>query len=146
MKRVLVNTDNQRESTQETRNFYRVVRPSNNCLLPRCGVPMDEGCTQPLFMWSDDQLEYHDFSFLSLSHVCEESPQLGASRPYNDDHERCTEVREGRATHTRLKSTAQSRTQVTTRAQNTTHWVHNSNGAQVTITKNRMREVGVLES
>jgi hypothetical protein len=25
-----------------------VVRPSNTCLLPRCGVPMDEGCTQPL--------------------------------------------------------------------------------------------------
>jgi hypothetical protein len=33
-----------------------------------------------------------------------ESPQLGASRPYNDDHNRCTKVREGRATHTRLKS------------------------------------------
>jgi hypothetical protein len=40
---------------------------------------------------------------LSFS-VCEEFPQLGASRPYNDDHKRCTEVREGRATHTRLKS------------------------------------------
>jgi hypothetical protein len=44
------------------------------------------------------------FSFLCLSPVCEESPQLGASRPYNDDHKRCMEVREGRATHTRLKS------------------------------------------
>jgi hypothetical protein len=44
------------------------------------------------------------FSFLSLSPVCEESPQFGASRPYNDDHKRSTEVREGRATHTRLKS------------------------------------------
>jgi hypothetical protein len=43
-----MNTDNQRESTQETRDFYPVVRPSNTCLLPRCGVPMDEGCTQPL--------------------------------------------------------------------------------------------------
>jgi hypothetical protein len=28
--------------------FYPVVRPSNTCLLPRCGVPMDEGCIQPL--------------------------------------------------------------------------------------------------
>jgi hypothetical protein len=28
--------------------FYPVVRPSNTCLLPRCGIPMDEGCTQPL--------------------------------------------------------------------------------------------------
>jgi hypothetical protein len=43
-----VNTDNQRESTQETHDFYPVVRPSNTCLLPRCGVPMDEGCTKPL--------------------------------------------------------------------------------------------------
>jgi hypothetical protein len=34
--------------TQETRDFYPVVRPSNTCLLPCCGVPMDEGCTQPL--------------------------------------------------------------------------------------------------
>jgi hypothetical protein len=34
--------------TQETHDFYPVVRPSNTCLLPRCGVPMDEGCTQPL--------------------------------------------------------------------------------------------------
>jgi hypothetical protein len=36
------------KATQETRDFYPVVRPSNTCLLPRCGVPMDEGCTQPL--------------------------------------------------------------------------------------------------
>jgi hypothetical protein len=43
-----MNIDNQRESTQETRDFYPVVQPSNTCLLPRCGVPMDEGCTQPL--------------------------------------------------------------------------------------------------
>jgi hypothetical protein len=25
-----------------------MVRPNNTCLLPRCGVPIDEGCTQPL--------------------------------------------------------------------------------------------------
>jgi hypothetical protein len=36
-----------RKHTRDTR-FYPVVRPSNTCLLPRCGVPMDEGCTQPL--------------------------------------------------------------------------------------------------
>jgi hypothetical protein len=34
--------------TQETHDFYPVVWPSTTCLLPRCGVPMDEGCTQPL--------------------------------------------------------------------------------------------------
>jgi hypothetical protein len=32
----------------KTHDFYPVVRLSNTCLLPRCGVPMDEGCTQPL--------------------------------------------------------------------------------------------------
>jgi hypothetical protein len=36
-----------RKHTRDTR-FYPVVRPSNTCLLPCCGVPMDEGCTQPL--------------------------------------------------------------------------------------------------
>ena len=40
--------DNHKEiNTRDTR-FYPMVRPSNTCLLPRCGVPMDEGCTQPL--------------------------------------------------------------------------------------------------
>jgi hypothetical protein len=99
-----MNTDNQRESAQETHDFYPVVRPSNTCLLPRCGVLMDEGCTQPLS--SDPMINLNNtvFSFLSLFPVCEESPQLGASRPYNDDHKRSTKVREGRATHTRLKS------------------------------------------
>jgi hypothetical protein len=110
MRLALANTDNQRESTQETRDFHPVVRPSNTCLLSRCGVPIDEGCTQPLS--SDPMINLNTTTFfLSLSPVCEESPQLGASRPYNDDHKRSTEVREGRATHTRLKSTAQPRTQ-----------------------------------
>jgi hypothetical protein len=36
------------KATQETRDFYPVVQPSNTCLLPCCGVPMDEGCTLPL--------------------------------------------------------------------------------------------------
>jgi hypothetical protein len=90
-----------------------MVWPSSTCLLPRCGVPMDEGCTQPLS--SDPMINFNTtVFFLSLSPVCEESPQLGASRPYNDDHKRSTEVREGSTTHTRLKSTAQPRTQVTT--------------------------------
>jgi hypothetical protein len=71
-----------------------VVRTSNTCLLPRCGVPMDEGCTQPLS--SDPMINLNTTTFfLSLSPVYEESPQLGASRPYNDDHKRSIEVRGG---------------------------------------------------
>jgi hypothetical protein len=36
------------KATQETHDFYPVVWQSNTCLLPRCDVPMDEGCIQPL--------------------------------------------------------------------------------------------------
>jgi hypothetical protein len=43
-----VRTKQSHETTHETHDFYPVVRPSNTCILPRCGVPMDEGCTQPL--------------------------------------------------------------------------------------------------
>jgi hypothetical protein len=82
-----------RAITRDTR-FYPVVRPSNTCLLPCYGVPMDEGCTQPLS--SDPMINLNTTTFfLSLSPICEESPQLGASRPYNDDHKRSTEVRGG---------------------------------------------------
>jgi hypothetical protein len=75
--------------TRDTR-FYPVVRPSNTCLLPRCGVPMDEGCTQPL---SSDPMINLNTTIFSLEYfpVCEESPQLGVSRPYNKDHNEGTE-------------------------------------------------------
>jgi hypothetical protein len=68
-----------------TRDFYPVVRPSNTCLLPCCGVPMDEGCTQPLSSDPMINLNTNDFLPYRLSPVCEESPQVGASRPYNED-------------------------------------------------------------
>jgi hypothetical protein len=79
-----------------------VVRPSNTCLLPRYGVLMDEGCTQPFS--SDPMIDLNTtiFSLLSILPICEESPQVGASRPYNVDHKRITEVSEGKATHARL--------------------------------------------
>jgi hypothetical protein len=64
MRRALANTDNQRESTQETRDFYPVVRLSNTCLLPRCGVPMDEGCTQPLS--SDPMINLNTTTFFLI--------------------------------------------------------------------------------
>jgi hypothetical protein len=105
---------------------------------------MDEGCTQPLS--SDPMIDLNTtmFFFLILSPVCEESPQHGASRLYNWWSQRSIEVRMGRATHTRLKPRAQSRTQATTWAHNTTQGVLYSIGAQVTISKNRMRENKVL--
>jgi hypothetical protein len=43
------------------------------------------------------------FFFLYSFPVCEESPQLGVSRPYNKDQSESTTVRKGSNTH---KSTA----------------------------------------
>jgi hypothetical protein len=51
------------KATQEPREFYLVVRPSNTCLLPRCGVPIDEGCTQPLSSYPMIDLNTTVFSF-----------------------------------------------------------------------------------
>jgi hypothetical protein len=88
-------------------NFYPVVRPSNTCLLPHCGVPMDEGCTQHLSSDPMINLNTTVFPFRSFL-VCEESPQVGASHPYKVLITRSTRVREGkqhtqdsiRSTHT----------------------------------------------
>jgi hypothetical protein len=104
---------------------------------------MDEVCTQPLSSDPMINLNTTVFFFLSLYPICEESPQLGASRPYNWLSQRSTDVREGRATHTRLKARAQTRTLATTWAHNTMRVLY-SNKAQVTITKNQMRENEVL--
>jgi hypothetical protein len=49
--------------TRDTR-FYPVVRPSNTCLLPCCGVPMDEGCTQPLS--SDPMINLNTTAFFLI--------------------------------------------------------------------------------
>jgi hypothetical protein len=50
--------------------------------IPRCGVPTDEGCNQPLSSGPKTHLNTTVFFFVFLNPVCEESPQLGASRPY----------------------------------------------------------------
>lgn len=144
LKRALVNTDNQRESTQETRDFYPVVRPSNTCLLPRCGVPMDEGCTQPLS--SDPMINLNTivFPFLVFSRLRGISTTWSLL-PLQWWSQKRHSSKEGESNTHKTQITVQSHTQVTTWAQNTTHGVHNSNGAQVTISKNQMREVGVLE-
>jgi hypothetical protein len=52
---------------------------------PRCGVPTDEGCNQPLSSGPKTHLNTTVFCFAFLNPVREESPQLGASRPYTFD-------------------------------------------------------------
>jgi hypothetical protein len=51
------------KTTQETRDFYLVVRPSNTCLLPRCDVPIDEG-TQSLS--SDPMINLNTTTFFLI--------------------------------------------------------------------------------
>jgi hypothetical protein len=60
----LCTKQSQRKQSQETRDFYPVVQPSNTCLLPCCGVPMDEGCTQPLS--SDPMIDLNTTTFFLI--------------------------------------------------------------------------------
>jgi hypothetical protein len=71
---------------------------------PRCGVPMDDGCTQPLS--SDQKINLNTtVLFISSLSFFEESPTCGASHPYKFDHNETTRVREGIETHTRARVT-----------------------------------------
>ena len=85
-----------RSITEMTQWFIPWFGQDQRLPTPRCGVPTDEGCNQPLSSGPKTHLNTTVFCLLFLNPVCEESPQLGASRPYNEDHKRCMEVREGR--------------------------------------------------
>jgi hypothetical protein len=56
-------TITERAITRDTL-FYPVVRPSKTCLLPCCGVLMDEGCTQPLS--SDPMINLNTTTFFLI--------------------------------------------------------------------------------
>ena len=88
----------------------------NTCLLPRCGVPMDEGCTQPLS--SDLMIHLNTTIFFLISYV----PfvrNLHKLEPLTLTiliTMKTTRVREGIETHTRTRVAATTRTQVKKRA------------------------------
>jgi hypothetical protein len=110
---------------------------------PCCGVPTDEGCTQPLSSGPKTHLNTTVFCFL-LYPACEESPQLGASRPYNMMFTKKHGSKDGIRNARKTQKQSNTRTQVTTRALNTTQRVHYSNGALAAITKNQMRGIEVF--
>jgi hypothetical protein len=63
MKRALANKNNHREKQHKRQGVLsRGSAKYNICLLPRCGVPMDEGCTQPLS--SDPMINLNTTVFL----------------------------------------------------------------------------------
>jgi hypothetical protein len=83
--------------------IYPVVWPSITLAYSTLWRPNGRELHSTPLKRSNDQLEYHDFLLSLLFPVCEESPQLGVSRPYNKDQSESTRVREGSNTH---KSTA----------------------------------------
>ena len=111
--------------------------------IPRCGIPTDEGCTQPLSSGPKTHLNTTVFCFVLLYPVCEESPQLGASRSYNLMFTKKHGSKAGMSNAHKTQNQSTTRTQVTTRAHNTTRRVLYSNGALVAITKNQMRGIKV---
>jgi hypothetical protein len=134
-------------STSDTTILSRGSAKYNTILLPRCGVPMDEGCTQPLS--SDPKINLNTTIFFLIADVslCEESLQVGASHPYNIDYNKTTRVRERIETHARARVVATTRTQVKKRAHK--HSVANSQLNKCSNLKHNdsdacLRSIGVL--
>jgi hypothetical protein len=112
---------------------------------PRCGVPTDEGCNQPLSSGPKTHLNTMVFCFhFTISPLRGISTTWSLSPLHFDDHKE-TRSKEGMSnTRTRHKIRVTPRTQVATRAHNTTRRVHNSNRALIAITRNQMRGIEVL--
>jgi hypothetical protein len=79
----LQDTITTRRSTQIGTVVYPVVRPSPTLAYSTLWRPNGRGLQSTLLKRSKDPLEYHGVLLCLLYPACEESPQLGASRPYN---------------------------------------------------------------
>jgi hypothetical protein len=141
----LQDTITTRKSTQIGTVVYPVVRPSPTLAYSTLWRPNGRGLQSTPLKRFKDPLEYHgvllSLYYIPLARNLHNLEPLALTIRCS---QRSTEVRLGRETHTRHKIRAQTRTQVTTRALNTTQRVLYSKGALVAITKNRMRGIGVL--
>jgi hypothetical protein len=79
----LQDTITTRRSTQIGTVVYPVVRPSSTLAYSTLWRPNRRGLQSTPLKRSKDPLEYHGVLLCLLYPACEESPQLGASRPYN---------------------------------------------------------------
>ena len=79
----LQNTITTRRSTQIGTVVYLVVRPSPTLAYSTLWRPNGRGLHSTPLKRSKDPLEYHGVLLCLLYPACDESPQLGASRPYN---------------------------------------------------------------
>jgi hypothetical protein len=123
---------------------YPVVRPSPTLAYSALCRPNGRGLHSTPLKRSKDPLEYHGVLLCLLYPACEESPQLGASRPYNLMFTKKHGSKDGMSNTLKTQNQSTTRTQVATQAHNTTQRVLYSNGALVAITKNQMRGIGVL--
>jgi hypothetical protein len=81
--RFLQDTITTRRSTQIGTVVYPVVRPSPTLAYSTLWRPNGRGLQSTLSSGPKTHLNTTMFCFVSLYPACEESPQLGASRPYN---------------------------------------------------------------
>ena len=72
----------QRSITETTQWFIPWFGQDQRLPTPRCGVPTDEGCNQPLSSGPKTHLNTTVFCFAYLYPTCGESPQIGVSCPY----------------------------------------------------------------
>jgi hypothetical protein len=79
----LQNTITTRRSTQIGTMVYPMVRPSPTLAYSTLWRPNRRGLHSTPLKRSKDPLEYHSVLLCLLYPACEESPQFGASRPYN---------------------------------------------------------------
>ena len=92
-----------RSNTEMTQWFIPWFGQDQRLPTPRCGVPMDEGCNQPLSSGPKTNLNTTVFCFAFQYPVRKESPQIGVSCPYKYMITEKHRVRERSNTH---KSTA----------------------------------------
>jgi hypothetical protein len=92
----------EKSNTRDT-VFYPMVQPSNTCLLPRCGVPMDEGCTQPfqVIQWSTWIPQSFSLEFFSRLRGISTSWSLSPLQGWSQEKHKS---KGGKATHARLNS------------------------------------------
>jgi hypothetical protein len=114
-----------------------------NLPTPRCGVPTDEGCNQPLSSGPKTHLNTTVFCFLDYIPFARNLHNLEPLALTIDVHKEARS-KEGMSNAHKTQNQSITRAQVATRAHNTTRRVHNSNGALDAISKNQMRGIEVL--
>jgi hypothetical protein len=133
----------QKKQSQKTREFIPWFGKYNTCLPPRYGVPMDEGCTQPLS--SDPMINLNTTTFLCLS-LFPFARSLHKLESLALTIKITVKAQElgWEATHTNPQQ--YTCTQAKTWAQNKAQRVHYKNGAQITNTVDQVRGDGVWKT